>query len=128
VVVVRKSFEDCVMFHLLTMFPNNAAEQERYYIITNVLNKPQRVSIHQFVPHVEQLNFYILQLPCWYYSPSVKTNTISMNVPFAEADLSSHVLQMFSYAWQDQYNLHEKGGTPMDMRLLFLSLKAIEHV
>ncbi len=28
----RKSFEDCVMFHLLTVFPNNAAEHERYYI------------------------------------------------------------------------------------------------
>ena len=26
------SFEDCVMLHLLTVFPNNAAEQERYYI------------------------------------------------------------------------------------------------
>ncbi len=44
----RKSFKDCVMFHLLTVFPNNAAEQERYYI-TNVLKKPQRVSIRQFV-------------------------------------------------------------------------------
>jgi hypothetical protein len=32
----RMSFKDCVMFHLLTVFPNNAAEQERYYI-TNVL-------------------------------------------------------------------------------------------
>jgi hypothetical protein len=51
----RKSFEDCVMFHLLTVFPNNAAEHERYYI-TNVLKKPQRVSIRQFVQHVEQLN------------------------------------------------------------------------
>ncbi len=51
----RKSFDDCVMFHLLTVFPNTAAEQERYYI-TNVLKKPQRVSIHQFVQRVEQLN------------------------------------------------------------------------
>jgi hypothetical protein len=41
----HKSFEDCVMFHLLTMSPNNAAEQERCYI-TNVLKKPQRISIH----------------------------------------------------------------------------------
>ena len=40
----RKSFEDCVMFQLLTVFPNNAAEQERYYI-TNVLKKPQCISI-----------------------------------------------------------------------------------
>ncbi len=51
-----------------------------------------------------------------------------MNVPFAEADLLSHVLQMCPYTWQDQYNLHKKGGTPVDMRSLFLSLEAIEHV
>ena len=25
-----ESFNDCVMFHLLTVFPNNAAEQEKY--------------------------------------------------------------------------------------------------
>jgi hypothetical protein len=61
----HKSFEDCMMFHLLTVFPNSAAEQERYYI-TNVLKKPQHISIHQFVQCVEQLNSYILQLPCWY--------------------------------------------------------------
>ncbi len=97
----HKSSEDCVMFHLLTVFPNNAAEQERYYIM-NVLKKSQRISICQFVQRVEQLNSYILQLPCWYYSPSVKTNTIPMNLPFAKADLASHVLQMCPYTWQDQ--------------------------
>jgi hypothetical protein len=32
-----KLFNNCVMFHLLTAFPVNAAEQEKYYI-TNVLN------------------------------------------------------------------------------------------
>jgi hypothetical protein len=46
--LLHKSFEDCVTFHLLTVFPNKAAEQERYYI-TNVLKKPQRISIGQFV-------------------------------------------------------------------------------
>jgi hypothetical protein len=51
-----------------------------------------------------------------------------MNVLFAEADLSSHVLQMCPYAWQDQYNLHKKGGIPVDMCLLLQSLKAIEGV
>jgi hypothetical protein len=80
------------------------------------------------VQHVEQLNSYILQLPCWYYSPSVKANTIPMNVPFAEAYLSSHILRMCPYAWQDQCNLHKKGGTPVDMRSLLLSLEAIERV
>jgi hypothetical protein len=125
--MLRKSFEDCVTIHLLNVFPNYAAEQERYYI-TNVLKKPQRVSIRQFVQHVEQLNSYILQLPCWYYSLSVKANTIPMNVPFAKADLLSHIFRMCPYAWQDQYDLHEKGGTPVDMRSLLLSLEAIKRV
>ena len=43
-------------------------------------------------------------------------------MPFAKADLLSHILQMCPYLWQDQYNLHEKGGTPVDMRSLLLSL------
>jgi hypothetical protein len=40
-------FIDCVMFHFLTAFPINAAEQEKYYI-SNVLKKP-RVKVCQFV-------------------------------------------------------------------------------
>ena len=27
-----QSFEDCVMFHLLTAFPQDASKQEKYYI------------------------------------------------------------------------------------------------
>jgi hypothetical protein len=42
--LLHKSFDDCVMLHLLAMFPNNAAEQQQYYI-TNVFKKPQQVSI-----------------------------------------------------------------------------------
>ncbi len=53
-----KSFNNCIMFHLLTVFPTNAAEQEKYYIL-NVLKKPQRVNVRQFVHCVEQLNTYI---------------------------------------------------------------------
>ncbi len=58
-----KSFNDCMIFHLLTVFPNNTNGQERYYI-TNVLKKPQHSSMPQFVHCVEQLNSYIVQLPC----------------------------------------------------------------
>jgi hypothetical protein len=50
------------------------------------------------------------------------------NVPFTEADLASHVLQMYPHQWQDQYNLQEKGMTPMDMHSLQASLDAIERV
>jgi hypothetical protein len=56
----HKLFNNCVMFHLLTAFPINAAEQEKCYI-TNVLKKPQHVK-HQFVRCVEQINAYITQM------------------------------------------------------------------
>jgi hypothetical protein len=81
------------MFHLLTVFPNNAAEQEKYYL-SNVLKKPQRVGIRQFVQRVEQLNTSITQLPCWYYSLSYVAGMMPENVPFTKADLASHVLWM----------------------------------
>ncbi len=57
-----ESFNDCLMFHLLTAFPINAAEQEKYYN-TNVLKKPQRINVCPFVCCVEQLNTYIAQMP-----------------------------------------------------------------
>jgi hypothetical protein len=125
--LTRESFDKCVMFHLLTVFCNNAAEQEKYYL-SNVLKKPQRVGVRQFVQHVEQLNAYITQLPCWYYSPSYVTGMVPANVSFTEADLVSHVLRMCPHQWQDQYNLQEKGMTPMDMCTLLASLEAIECV
>jgi hypothetical protein len=56
--ISRKSINNCVMFHLLTAFPINAAEQEKYYI-SNVLKKPHRINVHQFVHCLEQLNAYI---------------------------------------------------------------------
>ena len=109
----RQSFIDCVMFHLLTAFPINAAEQEKYYI-TNVLKKPQRVNVRQFVYCVEQLNVYIAQMPCFYYSPHATASTKPENILFIEAELGAHVLRMCPLAWQDQYNLNEKGMTPLD--------------
>jgi hypothetical protein len=123
----HQSFNDCVMFHLLTAFPINAAEQQKYYL-TNVLKKPQRVNVRQFVRRVEQLNAYIAQMPCFYYSPNANASTKPKNVPFTEAELGAHVLRMCPLTWQDQYNLNKQGMTPMDMRSLLTSLEAIERV
>jgi hypothetical protein len=115
------------MFHLFTTFPINAAEQEKYYI-TNVLKRPQRINVRQFMQCVEQLNVYIPQMPCFYYSLHANASTKPKNVPFTKAELGAHVLQMCPLMWQDQYNLNKKGMTPMDMRSLLTSLEAIEHI
>jgi hypothetical protein len=94
----RKLFNDCMMFHLLTAFPINAAEQEKYYI-SNVLKKPQHVNVRQFVCRVEQLSAYIAQMPCFYYSPNANASTKPENIPFTEAELGAHVLHMCPLQW-----------------------------
>jgi hypothetical protein len=122
-----KSFNDCVMFHLFTAFPINAAEQDKYYIyISNVLRKPQHINVCQFIWPVEQLNAYIAQMLCFYYSPNANASTKPENVPFTEAELGAHALRMCPLQWQDQYDMNKKGMMLMDMRLLLTSLEAIE--
>jgi hypothetical protein len=122
-----KSFNDCAMFHLLTAFPINAAEQEKYYI-SNVLKKPQCINVRQIVWHVEQLNAYIAQMLYFYYNPNANASTKPENVPFTEAELGAHVLQMCPLQWQDQYNMNEEGMMLMDMHLLLTLLEAIKRV
>jgi hypothetical protein len=48
-----ESFQDCITFHLLDMFPGNAAEQQCFYI-SNVLKKPQRVPVRYFFQQVHR--------------------------------------------------------------------------
>jgi hypothetical protein len=63
--------------------------------------------MRQFVRCVEQLNAYIAQMPCFYYSPNANASTKPENIPFTEAELGSHVLRMCPLQWQDQYNEQE---------------------
>jgi hypothetical protein len=57
------SFMECIIFHLLAVFRNDAAETQRYYI-SNGLKKPNQVPIRQFIQHMQQLNAFLNLLPC----------------------------------------------------------------
>jgi hypothetical protein len=67
-------------------------------------------------------------MPCFYYSPNANASTKPKNILFTEAELGAHVLRMCPIQWQDQYNMNEKGMTPMDMHLLLNLLEAIKCV
>ncbi len=101
------------MFHLLSAFPINAAEQEKYYI-SNVLRKPQRINVRQFVRRVEQLNAYIAQMLCFYYSPNANASTKPENIPFTEAELGAHVLRMYVSTYVTGPVQHEREGHDAD--------------
>ena len=98
-----ESFQDCITFHLLDMFPGDAAKQQRFYI-SNVLKKPQQVPVRYFFQQIEQLNGYLLHLPCTYDSPHAAAVTKPVQA-FDEAELANLLLRMCPESWQDQYDL-----------------------
>ncbi len=97
---------ECVTFHLLTMFHNDAAEAQRYYIC-NGLKKPNRVPIRQFVQCIQQLNDYLELLPFLYQSNWATPATKKVG-PIDDADLAGHILRMCPGTWQAQYKLKAK--------------------
>ncbi len=122
-VPLLQSFEDCVKFHLLSVFPLNTAEQERYHINVH-LKKPTQVLICHFVDRLVQLNAYLGTLPGVYNSPKAigKTKKIT---PFNEADLAQLILKMCPTEWQNQYSLSQ-GIILQEMQSLLDTLKIIE--
>ena len=116
-------FEDCVTFHLLTVFLLEAAEQERYY--ENVhLKKPIRVLTCHFVVREQQLNSYLGRLPGVYDSPKAIAKTKKIE-PFDEVDLAQLILKMCPNEWQNQYSLSQ-GIIPQDMQSLLDTLESIK--
>jgi hypothetical protein len=85
------------------MFPSDAAKQQHFYI-SNMLKKPQQVPVRYFFQRVEQLNGYLLHLPCTYDSPHVTAATKPVQA-FDEAELTNLLLCMCPESWQDQYDL-----------------------
>jgi hypothetical protein len=53
---------DCIELHKLIVFPADAAEKQRYYM-QQMIKKPQRVTVRQFVSHMGVLNDYLAYLP-----------------------------------------------------------------
>eukprot|EP00804_Cyclotella_cryptica_P014238 CCRYP_005658-RA/>CCRYP_005658-RA protein AED:0.27 eAED:0.27 QI:0/-1/0/1/-1/1/1/0/224 len=83
----------------------------------------QQGSVRQFVQRVMQLNNYVEDLPCLYYSPaSTQTQQV---YSFTDAELACHILRMCPLKWQDQYHLLEK-CYPEGVKPLLLILERIE--
>jgi hypothetical protein len=118
-------FFRCTVFHLQTVFDEDAAERQQIYISSH-LKKPQRVMVHTFFTCVEQLNSYIKYLPSIYNSPKATEGT-QLAVPYTEAQLAVQLLCMCPMHWQNQYDLNQN-TIPQDIRLLLTVLENIEKL
>ena len=111
-------------FHLLQVFSDDAAEQQKYYINIH-LKKPAKVTILHFADPVEQLNSYLTHLPGHIDSPKAIPSTKRIK-PFEEAELAQLILHTCHPKWQDQYNLNQ-GFIPQSLRSTIKILKNVEQ-
>jgi hypothetical protein len=120
-----KFFLDCTKHHLLTTFREDAAEQQKFYI-SNLLRKPERVMVRAFFTQVEQLNSFVLLLPCLCNSPRATQATKPVET-FNKAELANLLLCMCPDSWQNQYNFSQD-TIPQDSRRLLIVLENIEKL
>jgi len=83
-----KSLTDCIELHKLMVLPADVAEKQHFYV-QQVVRKPQRVKIRQYMSHVGILNDYIAHLPAIYYSSKAVASTVKGKVIFGDGELAS---------------------------------------
>jgi hypothetical protein len=117
---------DCIKLHKLSIFPVNTAEKQRYYMM-QMVKKPQRVMVCQYMAWTGILNDYLAHLPTVLNSSMAVEGTKKGNVPFDEADLAGIILNSVPVSWLNQYSMTHQtllSGT----RALLQDLEPIEHV
>jgi hypothetical protein len=117
---------DCIKLHKLTIFPVNVAEKQRYYM-TQVVKKPHRVTVRQYMARMGVLNNYLAHIPTVFNSSMAVEGTKKGNVPFDEADLAGIILNSVPVSWLNQYNMTHQ-TPPSGTRALLQDLEPIKHV
>jgi hypothetical protein len=120
------AFLDCIKLHKLTIFPVDAAEKQRYYMMQTV-KKLQRVTVRQYMARMGFLNDYLAHLLTVFNSSMAVEGTKKGNVPFDEADLAGIILNSVPVSWLNQYNMMHQ-TLPSGTRALLQDLESIEQV
>ncbi len=95
-----KSLTDCIELHKLPVLPIDADEKQRFYV-QQVVRKPQRITIRQYMSRMGVLNDYIAHLPSIYYSSKAVASTVKSNVIFGNGELASIILASTPPTWQN---------------------------
>jgi hypothetical protein len=117
---------DCIELHKLTIFPADPAEKQPYYM-QQMIKKPQRVTVRQFMSRMGALNDYLAYLPTVFDSLMAVECTKKMNVLFDDAYQAGIVLNLVPSSWVDQCNMTHS-MLPKNPRALLNNLEAIKQV
>jgi hypothetical protein len=116
------AWQDCYTLMLKTVFTNNAAEQQKFYLTLLHLN-PAKMKARPFLQHFITLAGYLGELPSLIHSRDATDATKPVE-PHGDGELATIGLHAMPGVWQKQYDLVHKA--PHDNQYLQDALEKIE--
>jgi hypothetical protein len=93
------AWNDCYTLMLKTVFTNNAAEQQKFYLTLLRLN-PSKMKVRPFLQRFTALAGYVGELPSLIHSRLVE--------PYGDGELATIGLHVMPNNWHTQYDLVHK--------------------
>ena len=115
------AWRDCYTLMLKTVFANNAAEQQKFYI--TLLKLPHKQKLRAFLQRVTKLAGYVGELPSIIHS-SDATDATKPVEPYGDGELATIMLHAMPHRWQTQYNMGHKA--PANSGYLLDAMEKIE--
>jgi hypothetical protein len=116
------AWQDCFVLMLKTVFNNNAAEQQKFYL-TLLRLSPSKMKVRAFLQRFTTLAGYVGELPSLIHSRDATDATKPVE-PYGDGELATIALHAMPGPWQKQYDLVHKA--PRDIQYLQDALEKIE--
>ena len=116
-----QAWQDCYILMLKTVFANNAAEQQKFYL--TCLRYCPKMRVRAFLQRFTTLAGYVKELPGVIHSRDATDNT-KVVAPYEDNELATIMLHSFPVKWKTQYDLGHKA--PPNSEYLQNALEKIE--
>ena len=116
-----EAWKDCFILMLKTVFANNAAEQQKFYL--TCLRYSPKTRVRAFLQRFTTLAGYVSELPGIIHSRDA-TDTTKAVAPYEDNELATVMLHSFPTKWKTQYDLGHKA--PPNSEYLQNALEKIE--
>jgi hypothetical protein len=116
------AWNNCYILMLKTVFANNPAEQQKFYL-TLLRLSPSKQKVSAFLQHFTTLAGYVAELPSLIHSCDA-TDAKKAVEPYGDGKLAMIALYVMPYSWRTQYDLGHKA--PQDVEYLQDALEKIK--
>ena len=122
------TFRLCQRKLMLEVFEQDAAEQQREYILQE-LNITDAITLRKWLQRVRYLSRTLEYLPCLVDSPETPLNTDRMDKPLGETKLCGLIMRTIPTEWAEQYHLDSNNPrVPVESGRLFHTLENIKKI